>query len=360
MNYLKIHISIIALFITLSLMAQTPNIVLQRESGGSLTLAIGLATAGDIQVDWGNGTLVTAAAGTTNSTANITGTVVGSNTIKLYGPITTLQITNSSSTTLITAVDVSNAPNLMKFTLPRNKLTSLDLSYNPAVYYVSIYNNSFDACALNALFSSLPAGTASSSITTYNNPGTSTSKTSIAAGKGWTVQSGSIGDGTGCVIDTTVVINLVNSESIDAKSENPEFVDPANGDFRLKAISPAINAGNNLLIPAFITTDLNNNVRINDTTVDLGCFEFYTNTAVVNAVEDKNTIQFFPNPAHDYLHVVLKSSANKIQLSDITGKIISVYPVTKSESEISLDVRHLGKGIYFLNIDNSISKVIIR
>lgn len=360
MNYLKIHISIIALFITLSLMAQTPNIVLQRESGGSLTLAIGLATAGDIQVDWGNGTLVTAAAGTTNSTTNITGTVVGSNTIKLYGPITTLQVTNSSSTTLITAVDVSNAPNLMKFTLPRNKLTSLDLSYNPAVYYVSIYNNSFDACALNALFSSLPAGTASSSITTYNNPGTSTSKTSIAAGKGWTVQSGSVGDGSGCVIDTTVVINLVNSESIDAKSENPEFVDPANGDYRLKANSPAINAGNNLLLPTSIVADLNNNVRINDTTVDLGCYEFYSNTGIINTGDDKNKVIVFPNPAHDYLRIVLALPASKIEMCDIAGKLVAQYPINSSEREISMSVSHLSKGIYFLNINNSVSKIIIR
>ncbi len=360
MKHLNIYISIFVLFLALGIMAQTPNIVLQRESGGSLTLAIGLATAGNIQVDWGDGNLVTGAAGSTNSTQNITGTVVGSKTVKLYGPITALQVTNSSSTTLITAVDVSNAPNLMKITLPRNKLTALDLSYNPAVYYVSVYNNSFDACALNDLFTTLPTGTTGSSITTYNNPGTSTSKTSIAAGKGWTVQSGSVGDGSGCVIDTTVVINLVNDETIDAKSENPEFIDPANGDYRLKANSPAINAGNNLLLPTSIVSDLNNNVRINDTTVDLGCYEFYSNTGIINTGDDKNKFKVYPNPAHDYLRIILASQATKIEMSDIAGKLVAQYPINRSEREISMTVSHLSKGIYFLNINNSVSKIIIR
>ena len=359
MNHTKISISIIALFVALGLMAQTPNIVMQRESGGALTLAIGLATAGSIQVDWGDGNLVTATAGTTNATANITGTVIGTNTIKMYGPITTLQVTNSSSTTLLTAVDVSNAPALVKITLPRNKLTSLDLSYNPMLIYISIYNNSFDVCALDALFTSLPTVSAGS-ITSYNNPGTTTSKTSLATVKGWAVQSGSVGDGTGCVVDTTIVINLVNGEGVDAKSENPEFIDPANGDFRLKAISPAVNAGNNLLIPSFISSDLENNVRINDSNVDLGCFEFYTNTATINLFEAKNLILLYPNPVHDYINIVLNRTVSKIDLWDFSGKLVAQRIVGKEERHISFDVSRLNRGFYFFSIENSCYKVIIQ
>ena len=191
-------LTFLCLCFTGSIFAQ-PSVILQRESGGALTLAIGLATAGDIQVDWGDGTLVTAAAGTTNTTANITGNVLGTNTIKLYGAITTLQVTNSGSTTLITSADVSNAPALVKYVLPRNKLTSVDLSHNPLVRTISIYNNLLDACAMDAFFTSLPTISNVGSINMYNNPCGLTSTISIATNKGWTIGSGTTGNGTGCI-----------------------------------------------------------------------------------------------------------------------------------------------------------------
>jgi hypothetical protein len=50
--------------------------------------------------------------------------------------------------------------------------------------------------------------------------------------------------------------------------------DPAlNGDYTLSSSSPAINAGNNSLIPGGVTTDLAGNARIQQTTVDMGAYE---------------------------------------------------------------------------------------
>ena len=50
--------------------------------------------------------------------------------------------------------------------------------------------------------------------------------------------------------------------------------DPAlNGDLTLSNFSKAINAGNNALIPAGITTDLAGNARVQLTTVDMGAYE---------------------------------------------------------------------------------------
>src|SRR5690606_20945420 len=59
---------------------------------------------------------------------------------------------------------------------------------------------------------------------------------------------------------------------------DPEFVDPAIGDYRLKVPSPGINAGMNDSIPAWTITDLAGNPRIYNKIgggiVDLGAYEY--------------------------------------------------------------------------------------
>ena len=54
---------------------------------------------------------------------------------------------------------------------------------------------------------------------------------------------------------------------------DPCFVDAANGDYRLSAASPCIDAGNDAHAPA--GTDLAGNPRISCKAVDVGCYEFY-------------------------------------------------------------------------------------
>ena len=64
-------------------------------------------------------------------------------------------------------------------------------------------------------------------------------------------------------------------------SSNPLFVNqPAfasapttSGDFHLQSCSPAINAGNNALLPGGVSTDLDDNARIFEETVDMGAYE---------------------------------------------------------------------------------------
>ena len=64
-------------------------------------------------------------------------------------------------------------------------------------------------------------------------------------------------------------LGCVNGTSTANLTANPAL----NADLTLSSSSPAINAGNNDLIPAGITTDLAGNARIQFTTVDMGAFE---------------------------------------------------------------------------------------
>ena len=64
--------------------------------------------------------------------------------------------------------------------------------------------------------------------------------------------------------------------------DDPQFVDPANGNYHLKDTSPCIDEGDNSLVPSGVTTDLDGEPRIVDgddppdgtATVDIGAYEY--------------------------------------------------------------------------------------
>jgi hypothetical protein len=57
-------------------------------------------------------------------------------------------------------------------------------------------------------------------------------------------------------------------------TSDPLFVDAENGDYHLQSGSPCIDVGDNSLVPAGTSTDLDGNPRIQNGTVDMGAYEF--------------------------------------------------------------------------------------
>ena len=72
----------------------------------------------------------------------------------------------------------------------------------------------------------------------------------------------------GVTNDSFVTLNLGTGNI----NVSPDFHDAANGDYRLAAASPCIDAGDNSYVAT--TTDLAGNVRIANGTVDIGCYEY--------------------------------------------------------------------------------------
>lgn len=139
--------------------------------------------------------------------------------IDLYGltALRTLVTTNN----LLGSIDVSTNSDLQTLNVRNSKLTSLDLTNNINLIKVDIFNstnashesaNHFDACALDALYQTLPKKTTAANLLVsnnlYNTEGDAPdndaagSNKTIATGKGWTVKSYQddilTGDGGGC------------------------------------------------------------------------------------------------------------------------------------------------------------------
>jgi hypothetical protein len=70
------------------------------------------------------------------------------------------------------------------------------------------------------------------------------------------------------------LLQNANAQTGVISTEDPQFVDADNGDYRLSACSPAINIGLNSSMPTEITADLDDNQRIVGEYIDLGAYEF--------------------------------------------------------------------------------------
>ena len=72
--------------------------------------------------------------------------------------------------------------------------------------------------------------------------------------------------------DWGALVVAFGGQLVNVYKDDPNFMDAANGDYRLSAESPCIDAGDNSYVTG--DTDLAGNARIANGTVDIGCYEY--------------------------------------------------------------------------------------
>jgi parallel beta-helix repeat protein len=135
---------------------------------------------------------------------------------------------------------------------------------------------------------------------------------------------------------------------------------PSNADFHLQSGSLAINTGNN----AFGSeTDLDGNIRPQDNTIDMGCYEYLSNTGS-NELRLEPTdltlkVKIFPNPVKGNsikisLNEYSKADIISVAIIDLTGKVFYETVLASQQKEISIQSSYLPKaGLYLVRVTNN-------
>lgn len=133
-------------------------------------------------------------------------------------------------------------------------------------------------------------------------------------------------------------------------STDPSFVDAVNGDFTLNGGSSSIDSGDNVSVVG--VADLLGKVRIYNTTVDRGAFEFGSTT--LGTKEEKLIKEFtlYPNPASEMLYISINTDLKKIEIFGIRGN-----KITEVKSKESINISSLSSGIYLVKLTTLDNKV---
>ena len=147
--------------------------------------------------------------------------------------------------------------------------------------------------------------------------------------------------------------NIPVGQQTNTQNSDPSFVDFTNNDFSLQGTSNAINVGDNNLVVG--SSDLLNNQRITNLTVDLGAYEFNSTLSNTNFDKNETLISINPNPVSDLLNLTSLNTVEKLEIYSLLGQKIKQV-LNKS----SINVADIENGIYLLTVHTSVGVKSIR
>jgi hypothetical protein len=175
---------------------------------------------------------------------------------------------------------------------------------------------------------------ANGNVVTMSNASNSRIRNSIIYGNGSTTPFAVTGS-------ASVVNNsIVEGGQLSGTNANPQFTNSATNTYTLQSNSPAINVGNNSYIS--LTTDLNGDARIYNTTVDLGAYEFSaceapTNIQISSATGTSATVTWtFGSVSADLVYVIAGQPI--ASGTTISGLLTNTYALTNLNPSTSYDV----------------------
>lgn len=179
------------------------------------------------------------------------------------------------------------------------------------------------------------------------------------------VVTSSVSQGHESVANTVVVKNSIAEDNFynltsvtNISNANPLFKDAANNDFTLQASSPAIDAGDNSLLPTNVTLDLLGNQRIYNTTVDMGAYESGFSPLSTESLVVLSDAKVYPNPVRNNLYIKSKENILKIEVYNLLGK-----KIVEKENSNFIDLSNLKSSMYLIRVHSktsSISKRILK
>jgi hypothetical protein len=127
-------------------------------------------------------------------------------------------------------------------------------------------------------------------------------------------------------------------------STNPSFVNTSAGDFKLNSNSPAIDTGDNAYVVG--STDLSGNLRIFNTDVDMGAYEYNSTLSIPDFEFNENQILLYPNPTNSVLNIKMKVSLKQATIYSVLG--VEVLQTNSKE----LNTINLKAGMYLITIED--------
>lgn len=138
--------------------------------------------------------------------------------------------------------------------------------------------------------------------------------------------------------------NIVGTANFVAASSNFTLAD-----FHIQASSLAINAGTTSNAPLL---DKDQNNRLSNGFIDIGCYEFQSPLSITDLENSK--IKVFPNPVSNFLFIENYEMNDVIKISNSIGQLV----YSKNNSTNKIDFSNFQAGIYFLKLDNNTFKII--